>query len=190
MNPRSCLWWKPTGRIFSNVRLRWIPTGKLLNSCTGKVDSETSAGSSVGYPSYFRHANKLGLSAGYVIQWSSNKGIGHNADALTMKSRKYQFSLVLYHGVCENKHFRPRSSMFKWRLNTVVQASVFMAMMSVYISSGLVLHQMTFDHNRSELGIHDHNNEPSSSSWFQKVGPLAVRQLQSRQELEFFSTSY
>ncbi|GJV70640.1 hypothetical protein Tco_1490635 [Tanacetum coccineum] len=37
MNPKSCLRWKPTGRIFSNVRLRWIPTGKLLNSCTGKV---------------------------------------------------------------------------------------------------------------------------------------------------------
>ncbi|GKB84823.1 hypothetical protein Tco_0957095, partial [Tanacetum coccineum] len=31
------------------------------------------------------------------------------------------------------------------------QASVFMAMMSVHISSGLVLHQMTSDHNRSDL---------------------------------------
>ncbi|GKG17067.1 hypothetical protein Tco_0362024, partial [Tanacetum coccineum] len=37
-----------------------------------------------------------------------------------------------------------------------------MAMMSVHISSGLVLHQMTSDHNRSELEIHDHSNEPSS----------------------------
>ncbi|GKF92251.1 retrovirus-related pol polyprotein from transposon TNT 1-94, partial [Tanacetum coccineum] len=33
-------------------------------------------------------------------------------------------------------------------------------MMSVHISSGLVLHQMTSDHNRSELGIQDHINEP------------------------------
>ncbi|GJQ90601.1 hypothetical protein Tco_0001740 [Tanacetum coccineum] len=32
-------------------------------------------------------------------------------------------------------------------------------MMSVHISSGLVLHQMTSDHNRSELGIQDHSNE-------------------------------
>ncbi|GJW85480.1 hypothetical protein Tco_0158625 [Tanacetum coccineum] len=57
----------------------------------------------------------------------------------------------------------PRSSMFKRRLIAADQASVFMAMTSVHISSGLVLHQMTSDHNRSELGIQDHSNEPSSS---------------------------
>ncbi|GJT56892.1 hypothetical protein Tco_0991946, partial [Tanacetum coccineum] len=32
-------------------------------------------------------------------------------------------------------------------------------MMPVHIGSGLVLHQMTSDHNRSELGIQDHSNE-------------------------------
>ncbi|GKA13210.1 hypothetical protein Tco_0692856 [Tanacetum coccineum] len=64
---------------------------------------------------------------------------------------------------------RPRSSMFKRRLIAADQASVFMAMTSVHISSGLVLHQMTSDHNRSELGIHDHSNEPSSSKKFQKL---------------------
>ncbi|GJR93009.1 hypothetical protein Tco_0265183 [Tanacetum coccineum] len=51
------------------------------------------------------------------------------------------------------------------------QASVFMAMTSVHISSGLVLHQMTFDHNRSELGIQDHSNEQSSSKLVPKVVP-------------------
>ncbi|GJZ31782.1 hypothetical protein Tco_0576829 [Tanacetum coccineum] len=51
------------------------------------------------------------------------------------------------------------------------QASVFMAMMSVHISSGLVLHQMTSDHNRSELGIQDHSNEQSSSKLVPKVVP-------------------
>ncbi|GJW01169.1 hypothetical protein Tco_1556420 [Tanacetum coccineum] len=35
----------------------------------------------------------------------------------------------------------------------------------------LVLHQMTSDHNRSELGIHDHNNEQSSSKLVPKVVP-------------------
>ncbi|GJY93305.1 hypothetical protein Tco_0509087 [Tanacetum coccineum] len=30
---RPNLKWKPTGRIFSNVRFKWIPTGKLFNSC-------------------------------------------------------------------------------------------------------------------------------------------------------------
>ncbi|GJU94051.1 retrovirus-related pol polyprotein from transposon TNT 1-94 [Tanacetum coccineum] len=44
-------------------------------------------------------------------------------------------------------------------------------MMSVHISSGLVLHQMTSDHNRSELGIQDHSNEQSSSKLVPKVVP-------------------
>ncbi|GJY04293.1 retrovirus-related pol polyprotein from transposon TNT 1-94 [Tanacetum coccineum] len=39
-------------------------------------------------------------------------------------------------------------------------------------SSSLVLHQMTSDHNRSELGIQDHNNEQSSSKLVPKVVPL------------------
>ncbi|GJV33515.1 hypothetical protein Tco_1393915 [Tanacetum coccineum] len=64
--------------------------------------------------------------------------------------------------------------MFKRRLIAADQASVFMAITSVHISSGLVLHQMTSDHNRSELGIHDHSNEPSCSKLVPKVVPLAV----------------
>ncbi|GKG19639.1 hypothetical protein Tco_0376738, partial [Tanacetum coccineum] len=48
-------------------------------------------------------------------------------------------------------------------------------MMSVHISSGLVLHQMTSDHNRSELRIQDHSNEPSSSKLVPKVVPLVVK---------------
>ncbi|GKF43232.1 hypothetical protein Tco_0129784 [Tanacetum coccineum] len=54
----------------------------------------------------------------------------------------------------------------------------------VHISSGLVLHQMTSDHNCSELEIHDHNNEPSSSKLVPKVVPLAVKTATSRQELK------
>ncbi|GJS17928.1 hypothetical protein Tco_0412400 [Tanacetum coccineum] len=38
-------------------------------------------------------------------------------------------------------------------------------------SSSLVLHQMTSDHNRSELGIQDHSNEQSSSKLVPKVVP-------------------
>ncbi|GKA51697.1 retrovirus-related pol polyprotein from transposon TNT 1-94 [Tanacetum coccineum] len=54
----------------------------------------------------------------------------------------------------------------------------------VHISSGLVLHQMTFDHNRSELEILVYSNEPSSSKLVPKVAPLAVKTATSRQELE------
>ncbi|GKF77821.1 hypothetical protein Tco_0230291, partial [Tanacetum coccineum] len=69
--------------------------------------------------------------------------------------------------------------MFKRRLIAADQASVVMEMTSVHISSGLVLHQMTSDHNRSELEIQDHSNEPSSSKLAPKVVPLAVKTARS-----------
>ncbi|GKF49598.1 hypothetical protein Tco_0142849, partial [Tanacetum coccineum] len=43
--PRSCLRWKPTGRIFKIAGLRWIPTGKMFTDYTTKVDSEPLNGS-------------------------------------------------------------------------------------------------------------------------------------------------
>ncbi|GKG32620.1 hypothetical protein Tco_0430130, partial [Tanacetum coccineum] len=51
-------------------------------------------------------------------------------------------------------------------------------------SSSLVLHQMTSDHNHSELGIQDHSNEQSSSKLVPKVVPYANKTATSRQELE------
>nr|GFB52067.1 hypothetical protein [Tanacetum cinerariifolium] len=44
MTPRSCLRWKPTGKSFKTVGLRWVPTRKIFNSSTTKVDSEPSNG--------------------------------------------------------------------------------------------------------------------------------------------------
>ncbi|GKF62544.1 hypothetical protein Tco_0182598, partial [Tanacetum coccineum] len=66
--------------------------------------------------------------------------------------------------------------MFKRRLIAADPASVFMA--------------MTSDHNRSELGIQDHNNEPSCSKLVPKVVPLAVKTTTSRQELELLFHHY
>ncbi|GKF66045.1 hypothetical protein Tco_0192562, partial [Tanacetum coccineum] len=60
------------------------------------------------------------------------------------------------------------------------QASVFMAKTFDRSRSSLVLHQMTSDHNCSELRIHDHSNEPSSSKLVPKVVPLAVKTATSR----------
>ncbi|GJU88161.1 hypothetical protein Tco_1300584 [Tanacetum coccineum] len=45
MTPRSCLRWKPTGKIFNIVGLRWVPIGKIFASSTTKVDSESTNGS-------------------------------------------------------------------------------------------------------------------------------------------------
>ncbi|GJW23529.1 hypothetical protein Tco_0034151 [Tanacetum coccineum] len=74
----------------------------------------------------------------------------------------------------------------KWRLLKITLQAPFLNvnMTSVHISSGLVLHQMTSDHNRSELGIQDHSNEQSSSKLVPKVVPLAVKTATSQQELE------
>ncbi|GJS41883.1 hypothetical protein Tco_0566926 [Tanacetum coccineum] len=83
MNPRSCLRWKPTGRIFSNVRLRWIPTGKLFNSCTGKVESEPTHVSIVDMPSESSNNQTLGFKCSNVIQMvKKQQRIDLNADAL------------------------------------------------------------------------------------------------------------
>ncbi|GJU64665.1 hypothetical protein Tco_1246500 [Tanacetum coccineum] len=82
MNPRVFLSGKPTGRIFSNVHLRWIPTGKLLNSCTGKVDSEPAHGSIVDIPHIHACKQTLGLSAGTSFNGQKQQRIDLNADAL------------------------------------------------------------------------------------------------------------
>ncbi|GJY35522.1 hypothetical protein Tco_0420900 [Tanacetum coccineum] len=82
MTPRSCLSWKPTGRIFKTIGLRWVPTGKLLNSCTGKVDSEPAHGSIVDIPHIHACKQTLGLSAGTSFNGQKQQRIDLNADAL------------------------------------------------------------------------------------------------------------
>nr|GEU92747.1 hypothetical protein [Tanacetum cinerariifolium] len=39
---RSCLRWKPTGKIFKTIGLRWVPTGRILTSSTTKIDSSNA----------------------------------------------------------------------------------------------------------------------------------------------------
>ncbi|GKA45615.1 hypothetical protein Tco_0738411 [Tanacetum coccineum] len=151
---RPSLKWKPTGRIFSNVRLRWIPTGKLLNSCTGKVDSEPTHGSIVDIPHIHACKQTLGLSAGTSFNGQKQQRIDLNADAL-------------YNAKQENL----RVWLLKMLISKKPAPFLNVQMTSVHISSGLVLHQMTSDHNRSELGIQDHNNEQSSSKLVPKVVP-------------------
>ncbi|GJS99313.1 hypothetical protein Tco_0820483 [Tanacetum coccineum] len=62
-------------------------------------------------------------------------------------------------------------SLKKFEENIANDVCSMLLMTSVHISSGLVLHQMTSDHNRSELGIQDHSNEQSSSKLVPKVIP-------------------
>ncbi|GJV71640.1 hypothetical protein Tco_1491635 [Tanacetum coccineum] len=88
---------------------------------------------------------------------------------------------------------QPRSSMSNGVCENNTSCPVSMLVMtSVHISSCLVLYQMTSDHNRSELGIHDHSNEPSSSKLVPKVVPTAVKDIyiMTRVFGNYYSTTY
>ncbi|GKB93064.1 hypothetical protein Tco_0979201 [Tanacetum coccineum] len=62
--PRSCLRWKPTGRIFKTAGLRWIPTGKMFTDSTTKVDSEPPNGSNDDITNPYECDQTLNVSAG------------------------------------------------------------------------------------------------------------------------------
>ncbi|GJV22589.1 hypothetical protein Tco_1371609 [Tanacetum coccineum] len=66
-SPRFDLKWKPTVRIFKTVGLRWIPTGKILASCTSKDDSEPTHGSNVDIPNIHECKQTLDLSADMIV---------------------------------------------------------------------------------------------------------------------------
>ncbi|GJU08873.1 reverse transcriptase domain-containing protein [Tanacetum coccineum] len=76
---RSYLRWKPTGRIFKSVGLRWIPTRKTFDSCTGKVDSELTHGSNVDIPNIHVCKQTLDLSAGTSLNGQKQQRIDLSA---------------------------------------------------------------------------------------------------------------
>nr|GEW41289.1 hypothetical protein [Tanacetum cinerariifolium] len=117
MTPRSCLRWKPTGKIFKIVGLRWVPTGRILTSSTTKVNSEPLNGSNADITNQHECEQTLDVSAGFK-EFSSD-----------------------------------------------VQA-------------------MTSDHNSSELELHDHISEQSSSKLVPDIVPPADKTATSRQVLE------
>ncbi|GJS44290.1 hypothetical protein Tco_0569333 [Tanacetum coccineum] len=169
-SPRSCLRWQPTGRILKTVCLRWVPTGKTFASSTTKVESNL-----LKYR-YIIQSYK-GMTQSLVAKKKdiSENRASRNFDLMIIKMT-FEHSSSSLGRQCqmvsaENNTSGPVPQCSKRRLIAADQASVFMAMMSVHISSGLVLHQMTSDHNRSELGIQDHSNEPSSSKLVPKVVP-------------------
>ncbi|GJX58222.1 hypothetical protein Tco_0289612 [Tanacetum coccineum] len=120
ITPRSCLRWKPTGKIFKTVGLKWIPTGKIFTSSTTKVDSEPTNGSNDDITNQYECEQTLDVSAG-TLNLSAGTSFNPKKEGLR---------------VC------------------------------------------------SELRIHDHSNELSSSKLVPKVVPPADKTATSRQELE------
>ncbi|GKD21407.1 hypothetical protein Tco_1223110 [Tanacetum coccineum] len=115
--PRSCLRWKPTGRIFKIISLRWIPTGKMFTDSTTKVDSEPPNGS---------NDDITAVQAFILVQ-----------EFKEFKSDEHASKDVW------TKQFRPLQASF-FILMTLDHSSSSLGphclMMSVHISSGLILH--------------------------------------------------
>ncbi|GKF44136.1 hypothetical protein Tco_0130688, partial [Tanacetum coccineum] len=82
--PRSCLRWKPTGRIFKTVSLRWIPTGKMFTDSITKVDSEPPNSSNDDITNPYECNQTLYFSAG-----TSNSSAGTSVNPL-----KYEFTIT------------------------------------------------------------------------------------------------
>ncbi|GKB63099.1 hypothetical protein Tco_0919285 [Tanacetum coccineum] len=81
-SPRSELRWKPMGRIFKSVGLRWIPTRKLFDSSTSKVDSEPPHGSNVDIPNIHECKQTLDVSAGTSINVQKEQHLDLSASTL------------------------------------------------------------------------------------------------------------
>nr|GEU50012.1 hypothetical protein [Tanacetum cinerariifolium] len=66
---RFGLTWKPTGRIFTSVGLRWIPTGKTVGTCLNINDSVIPLGKKTCTPNIVICANSSSLSAAILLVW-------------------------------------------------------------------------------------------------------------------------
>ncbi|GJR94380.1 hypothetical protein Tco_0266554 [Tanacetum coccineum] len=78
----SDLRWKPMGRSLKSVGLRWIPTGKLFDSCTSKVDSEPPHGSNVNILNIHECKQPLDVSAGTSINVQKEQSLDLSASTL------------------------------------------------------------------------------------------------------------
>ncbi|GJZ49477.1 hypothetical protein Tco_0603667 [Tanacetum coccineum] len=102
--PRSCLRWKPTGRIFKTVGLRWIPTGKMFTDSTTNVDSEPLNGSNDDIANPYECDQTLYFSAG-----TFNSSAGTSVNPIKERLRQFKPRSSLSDDVSSHQ-FRPRSS--------------------------------------------------------------------------------
>ncbi|GJU00530.1 hypothetical protein Tco_1110868 [Tanacetum coccineum] len=87
-SPRSDLRWKPNGRIFKYVCLRRIPTGKLFDSCTSKVDSEPPHGSNIVIPNIYECKQTLDISTGTPIHVQKKQSLDLSVGTLCNVNKK------------------------------------------------------------------------------------------------------
>ncbi|GJW37566.1 hypothetical protein Tco_0060486 [Tanacetum coccineum] len=66
--------WKPTGKIFKTVGLRWVPTRKIFTSSTTKVNSEPQNGSNDDITNQYECEQTLDVSAMGIQKKCMDKG--------------------------------------------------------------------------------------------------------------------
>nr|GEU67129.1 hypothetical protein [Tanacetum cinerariifolium] len=86
--PRSCLRWKPTGRIFKTAGLRWIPTGKMFIDCTTKVDSKPLNGSNNDITKPYECDQTLNVSAVQASLFNDKMGPADNTSGLAPQRKE------------------------------------------------------------------------------------------------------
>nr|GEV19594.1 hypothetical protein [Tanacetum cinerariifolium] len=105
-SPRSDLRWKPIGRIFKTIGLRWIPTRKLLASCTIKDDSKPTHGSNVDIPNIHECKQTLDFSAeNQVVSQSSDVTTADVSDKRQQQPYSTLSTLTLATTVTAEKNF-------------------------------------------------------------------------------------
>ncbi|GKD77530.1 hypothetical protein Tco_1340151, partial [Tanacetum coccineum] len=107
--------WKPTGRIFKSVGLRWIPTEKLFDSCTSKVDSEPPHGSNVNIPNIHECKKTLDVSADTSINVQKEQSL--DLSVVVLKS-----SAVTTANTSDKRQQQPDSASSTSTLATTVTA--------------------------------------------------------------------
>nr|GEZ92919.1 hypothetical protein [Tanacetum cinerariifolium] len=79
-SPRSDLRWKPTSRSFKTVGLSWVPTRKILASCTSMDDSESTHGFNVDISNIHECKQNLDVSTRTSINVQKEQRFDLNAE--------------------------------------------------------------------------------------------------------------
>ncbi|GJV08601.1 hypothetical protein Tco_1346257 [Tanacetum coccineum] len=148
----------PTGhRILKTVYLRWVPTGKIFTSSTTKVDSEPPNGSKEDITNQCESEQALDVSADI----SENRA-----------SRNFDMMINTMMSDHNSSDLAPQRQMASAKNNT---SGPIPQCLNDVCSHQFRPHSssMTSDHNRSELRIHDHSIEQSSSKLVPKVKTVA-----------------
>nr|GEV17125.1 hypothetical protein [Tanacetum cinerariifolium] len=135
-----------------------IPTGKLFDSCTSKVNSEPPNGSNEDITNPYERYQTLKVSANtlkcmYIFQSQKGKtwSLGtKRTDISETKGSRNSYMMYMFNDVCSHQ-FRPRSSTTRWRLLTTLQALLLKEKKGVRFSALYLKKKrylLVFDHSR------------------------------------------